>query len=346
MLSRNCPPPKPRCTGCGKTSPTTKSKAQEFATHLNDYKALREDLDHLEEMHRAALDRLEKLQASERERAPQAELLEAAAPSHEPWRPNYRLDAAISLVGSFAFGVFAAWFAEFIVGPAPLPTAFVEHSGRWHCSRVSRRGPLRELGAPNIAQLPAPTPPPRELTDAEITALIAAATDDPRMAIVALLMGVRPEELAALRWDEIDPNAGRIHVSGESARTIPLQEPLRSLIVARQNRRVETAPTVLHDVHGRPLPIEAIGELVFYSAYDAGIDRPHEVTADALRYTYLGFLLRQGIRAADIGRIVGRVPQNDLIAYMQLHSPTARLPFEQIERLLPVLRELDVSRTG
>ena len=56
-------------------------QAQAFATHLNDYKALREDLDHLEGMHRAALDRLEKLQASERERAPQAELLEAAAPS-------------------------------------------------------------------------------------------------------------------------------------------------------------------------------------------------------------------------------------------------------------------------
>ncbi|MGC2079981.1 MAG: tyrosine-type recombinase/integrase, partial [Xanthobacteraceae bacterium] len=321
-------------------------QAQEFATHLNDYKALREDLDHLEGMHRTALDRLEKLQASERERAPQAELLEAAAPSQEPWRPNYRLDAAISLVGSFAFGVFAAWFAEFIVGPTSLPTAFVEHS--WAPALLAREpaGPLRELGAPNIAQLPAPIPPSRELTDAEITALIAAATDDPRMVIVALLMGVRAEELAALRWDEIDPNAGLIRVSGESARTIPLQEPLRSLIVARQSRRVETAPTVLHDVHGRPLSIEEIGELVLYSAYDAGIDRPHEVTADALRYTYLGFLLRQGIRAADIGRIVGRIPQNELIAYMQLHSPTARLPFEQIERLLPVLRELDVSRTG
>ena len=300
-------------------------QAQEFATHLNDYKALREDLDHLEGMHRTALDRLEKLQASERERAPRAELLEAAAPSHEPWRPNYRLDAAISLVGSFAFGVFAAWFAEFIVGPTSLPTAFVEHS--WAPALLAREpaGPLRELGAPNIAQLPAPISPPRELTDAEITALIAAATDDPPMVIVALLMGVRADELAALRWDEIDPNAGLIRVSGESARAIPLQEPLRSLIVARQSRRVETAPTVLHDVHGRPLSIEEIGELVLYSAYDAGIDRPHEVTADALRYTYLGFLLRQGIRAVDIGRIVGRIPQNELIAYMQLHSPTARL---------------------
>jgi polysaccharide biosynthesis transport protein len=323
-----------------------RKQAQEFATHLNDYKALREDLDHLEGMHRGALDRLEKLQASERERAPRVELLEAAAPNREPWRPDYRLDAAISLAGSFAFGLFAAWFADFIMGPSPSPMAFVEHS--WAPALLAREpaGPLRELGAPSLAQLPAPTPPPRELRDTEITALIAAATEDARVVMVALLMGVRPEELAALRWDEIDPNAGLIQVIGESARTIPLQEPLCSLIIARQGRRVETSPTVLHDAQGHPLPIEEVGRLVLYGAYDAGLDRPHEVTADALRYTYLGFLLRQGIRAADIGRIVGRIPQNELVVYMQLHSPTARLPFERIERLLPVLRELDVSGFG
>ena len=94
-------------------------QAQEFATHLNEYKALREDLDHIEGMHRAALDRLAKLQASERERAPRVELLEAAAQSHEPWRPNYRLDAVISVAGSLAFGLFAAWLADFGFFGAP-----------------------------------------------------------------------------------------------------------------------------------------------------------------------------------------------------------------------------------
>ena len=36
------------------------------------------------------------------------------------------------------------------------------------------------------------------------------------------------------------------------------------------------------------------------------------MTADALRYTYLSFLLRQGIRAADFDRIVGRVRRQSL----------------------------------
>src|SRR5260370_15709401 len=83
-------------------------QAQEFATHLSEYKALREDLDHIEGMHRAALVRLAKLQASELERAPRVELLEAAAASHEPWRPNYRLNAAISVAGGVALRSLAA----------------------------------------------------------------------------------------------------------------------------------------------------------------------------------------------------------------------------------------------
>ena len=321
-------------------------QAQEFATHLNEYKALRDDLDHLEGMHRSALDRLAKLQTSERERAPRAELLEAAAPSQEPWRPNYRLNALISLVGSFGFGLFAAWFAEFILGPSPLPAAVVEHS--WIPALLAREpaGPPHALAAPGIAQLPAPTPPPRELAQEEIAALLAAATDDARLVMTALLMGMSSEEIASLRWDDFDLTAGLIHVRGASSRAIPVQEPLRSMVVARQDQQAETAPTVLHDMHGQPLATEEVERHVLYGAYDSGLNRPHEVTAGALRYAYLSFLLRQGIRAADIGRIVGRVPQNELITYMQLHSPAARLPFEQIERLLPVLRELAESRTG
>ena len=315
-------------------------QAQEFATHLNDYKALREDLDHLEGMHRAALDRLEKLQASERERAPRAELLEAAAPNQQPWRPDYRLNAAMALAGSFAFGLFAVWFADFLSGSSSsAPTAFVEHSWAPGLLAHEPASRVRELSAPSMGQLPAPTPPPRELTSAEITALFAAAPDDARLAMVALLNGMRPEELAALRWDDVDRNAGVIRVGGESARSIPVQEPFGSLIAARQ-AMPQTAATILHDARGQPLAVEEIEPLVLYGAYDAGLDRPNEVTAGALRYTYLSFLLRQGIRAADIGRVVGHVPQNELVAYMQLHSPTERRPFERIERLLPVLREL------
>jgi len=320
-------------------------QAQQFATHLNDYRAMREDLDHLEGMHRAALDQLAKLQASERERAPRVQLLEAAASSQQPWRPDYQLEAALGVGAALVFGLFATWFIDFIAGPTPLAPTFIQYP--WAPAFLGPEAAMapRLLHIPDIARLPAPEPPPRELTDAEIAALVAAATEDARLIAVALLMGLSAEEIVALRWDEIDFAAGVIQLGGEAARIVPLDEPMRSLIVAR-TQRPGAAGTVLRGPDGNSLTIDEVARLVLFAAYDAGLDRPQEVTADALRYTYLSFLLRQGIRAADFDRIVGRVPQTELVAYMQLHSPRARRSIEQIERLLPALHELAITGIG
>ena len=153
-------------------------------------------------------------------------------------------------------------------------------------------------------------------------------------------MGMTVQELVALDWDKIDLSAGAIHIGGGSARIIRLEEPLRGLLAARQEQQPNpSAPFFMAqtaELSRRTRLLEPFSS----RAYDAGLDRPQEVTAEALRYTYLSFLLRQGIRAADIGRIAGDIPQNELIAYMQLHSPTARRPLDQIERVHPGLREL------
>jgi uncharacterized protein involved in exopolysaccharide biosynthesis len=315
-------------------------QAQEFATHLNDYKAVREDLDHLEGMHRAALDQLTKLQASERERAPRVQLLEAAAPSQQPWRPDYPLEAALGVGGAVVFGLFATWFVDFIVGPAPQAPSFLQYS--WAPALIGPEATAapRLVHSPEFARLPPPDPPPRELTDAEIAALVTAATEDARMIVVALLTGMRAEEIVALRWDDVDFAAGATRIGGDAARVVPLDEPMRALLAARRQRQPDMAGTVLQTPDGNSLTIEEVGRLVLFAAYDAALDRPQEVTADALRNTYLSFLLRQGIRAADLDRIVGRVPQKELAAYMQLYSPPARRPIERIERLLPALRQL------
>jgi integrase len=53
----------------------------------------------------------------------------------------------------------------------------------------------------------------RELTDAEITALVTAVTDEEVwLVVIALLTGVSVQELVMLRWDEIDLDAGAIHL--------------------------------------------------------------------------------------------------------------------------------------
>jgi polysaccharide biosynthesis transport protein len=323
-------------------------QAQEFATHLNDYKAMREDLDHLEGMNRAALDQLTKLQSSEAERAPRIQLVEAAAESRQPWRPDYRLEAALGLAGAVAFGLFAAWFVDFIAGPvAPPMPAFVQYAWAPALPGAEGRLPPPPLAiTADYARLPPPEPAPRELTDSEIGALVGAATKDARLIAVALLTGLTVEEIVVLRWEDVDFAASTIRVGGADARTLSLDEPMRALLAARQQRQEKAAGRILQKPDGDGFADAEMARLVLLAAFDAGLERPQEVTPSVLRYTFISYLLRQGIRAADIDQVVGRVPHDELLAWMQLNSPAARRPIEDIERVVPALREIAAAGTG
>jgi integrase len=188
-----------------------------------------------------------------------------------------------------------------------------------------------------LVELPAPGL--RELVDTEIAAMIAGG-EDARTACVALLMGLTADELVSLRWDAVDLGGNIIQVAGTSARRFALEEPLRGLIVARAKSVVcsEAAGTLFHDGTGAPLGVDEVARLVLYAAYDARLERPHEITPAVLRHTYLAFLLRQGMRMSDISQIAGHIPHSDLVAYAQIARSSVRLPFEQIERILPALR--------
>jgi len=317
-----------------------KSAVQTFMVRFGEFKAMQEDLTHLEQLHRAASDRLARLEASDSEVAPQVEVLEAATVPQLPWRPLYARDAGISLGAAVVFGFLAVWLVEFFSRPE-LETAAAGRQPWWPVAvgRGAEASSLPLLTA-EAARLPAPDPLPRELTDAEIAALLQAANDDGRLLLSGLLSGLSAEEIVALAWDQIDLDAGTIRVSGESSRTLPLGDPLRGLLAARRAFQPQAEGTVLRGPSGGPLPLDDVRSLVMYAAYDAGIDGADEVTLRTLRHTYLVYLLRQGIRFADIGRIVGRLPQEELAGYMRFAPSQPRRPLEQIDLVLPALRDM------
>src|SRR5262249_52037790 len=148
-----------------------------------------------------------------------------------------------------------------------------------------------------------------------------------------------PEEIVALRWDQIDFRFGLVKVPGQSARTIRLEEPLAGLLLKR-HPGAATAPSVavLQDERHQAMTLDGLHRAILYGADDEGPDRPQEITAATLRHTYLAFLIRQGIRTADIGRIAGEVPQDEMVAYMNLTTRPARQPLERIHRVHPSLR--------
>ena len=65
---------------------------------------------------------------------------------------------------------------------------------------------------------------------------------------------------------------------------------------------------------------------------------PAAITADCLRHTYVAYLVRQGIRFADLARIVGPMPADLLGAYAALAPAGQRVPRESIDTSLPGTR--------
>jgi hypothetical protein len=308
-----------------------KQAAQAFAARLNEYKAMQEDLAHLEQLHRGAIERLAQLEAGEAENAPRVEILEAATVPQEPLYPPYLL-AGIGAAASLVLGIFAVRFVEFFArsDPAPEP-AFLQPFWPRPLAREALTA-QRPLLTAQAMQLPAPDAPLRQLTDMEVTALLQAANDEGRLLMVALFTGLTVEEIVSLRWDDLDLDAGTIKAPGRSERILPLGEPLRGLISARHAAQQPT-----------PSPASSADEaadLVMCAAYDAGLSDAHEVTPTILRHTYVAFLLQQGARFADIGRIVGRLSQEELSAYMRFAPAQVRVPLEQVDLILPALRTM------
>ena len=308
-----------------------KQAAQAFAARLNEYKARQEDLAHLEQLHRGAIERLAQLEAGEAENAPRVEVLEAATVPQEALYPPYLL-AGIGAAASLVLGIFAVQFIEFFARRDPVPEQPFFHPFWPQPLTRDALTAQRPLLTAEPMRLPAPDAPLRQLADIEIAALLQAANDEGRLLMMALLTGLTVEELIGLRWDDLDLDAGTIKVPGRSPRILHLREPLRGLINARQAAQQPT-----------PTPASSADEaadFVMCAAYDAGLADAHEVTPAILRHTYVAFLLQQGARFADIGRIVGRLPQEELSAYMRLAPAQARVPLEQVDLIPPALRAM------
>jgi uncharacterized protein involved in exopolysaccharide biosynthesis len=308
-----------------------KQAAQAFAARLNEYKAMQEDLAHLEQLHRGAIERLAQLEAGEAENAPRVEILEAATIPQEPLYPPYLL-AGIGAAASLVLGIFAVRFVEFFVRRDPAPEQPFFHPFWPQPLTRNALTAQRPLLTAESLRLPAPDAPLRQLTDMEIAALLQAANEEGRLLMVALFTGLTVEEIVGLQWDDLDLDAGTIKVPGRSTRILHLGEPLRVLINARRTAQQPTPSP--------PSSADDAADLVMCAAYDAGLSDAHEVTPAVLRHTYVTFLLQQGARFADIGRIVGRLPQEELAAYMRFAPAQTRVPLEQVDVILPPLRAI------
>jgi polysaccharide biosynthesis transport protein len=320
----------------------------QFAARFEQYKALQSDLAQLQSAYQDALQRKARLEATVRARVPSVQVMEQAALPKEAWRPLYWRDAAFVLAGSLALALAAIWIVELFNRPEPHPEVVVAqpvfagalgHAVHQSLGLASPAVPA--LASTERPLLEKPIALPRELSPAEVLALLRAADPQARTAIVLLLSGLSPEEALKLRWDDVDRSTGDLRVA--TARTIRLKPAhVRQLAAGG----TDANGLVLHDFAGQPTTLETLSTQLLCAAHDSGLERVQEITPETLRHAYLSFLVRQGIKFSDLTRIVGPLPGATLAAYSAMAPNGTRVAHESVDYVYPALDGLEVERTS
>jgi hypothetical protein len=322
-------------------------EAQIFSGNFLESRGIEEDLGRLEEARRGASERLAKLEASEGARLPNLTVIEAASVPQKPWRPDYLRDALINLVASFGLGLLAIWFIElFNRSPVPVAagaTTVVVPQQAWAtpASAIEHASQPAGLAAPNqaIPQLEAKAILPRELSQGEVGALLAAADGDDRLLCAVLLLGLTVDEVKALALRDVDLTNLRLTLRGSSARTLPLPDWVSPLLADYSKEDPERP--LFRSPSGQSLSQPEIAARLTCVALDAGIEAIASVTPEVLRHTYIVNLIRQNIRFSGLPALAGYLRADELAAYAALGQGPRGTRGDAVDPIMPALRGAD-----
>ena len=322
---------------------SARGSLNQFSAKFSQYVALTKEVAPMENLLRDATQRKASLEAGELARRPSVQVIEPALAPKEAWQPQYQRDAAIVLASALALALLALWVVELFNREAVQPTMVVAQPFGFDAARASfghgGNGPMG-LGhaaglAPRLAghpyadgagsaapQLAAPSTAPRDLLDEELHALFQNASKPVGRLMHLMLRGVRAEEALALQPGAFDPEKGCLQIAGEHPREIDCDALLRAYLD-------EGVPAV-------SLPDLTTGLL--YAAHDAGVDAPAEVTPEAVWHTGAAHLARQGLRMAELARVLGKLSPQQAALYSALAPAGKRLGLAEVDRLLPAAR--------
>jgi uncharacterized protein involved in exopolysaccharide biosynthesis len=320
-----------------------RNDALRFTSHFAEQKAQASELGQVEAQLGQARQRLALLERSERGREPKYELLGRPIVAEKPAHPDYALYAAASVGGALIVALLAVLLVEFL-DPRPKP----ENSFPQPIIQIAYPALAGEIAPPRIIgpmaalplrpeALPAPdTATLRELSVTEVYALWDAATHDGRLALAALFSGLTLDELAQLKWNDVDLEGERVTIVQPARRVQPITEPFVEQVKAKWQRRGDT-DAVAATGTGRAYSIDDLAGLIAAAAHDAGIAQSQMISAETVRHTYISFLVKQGARLSELELVVGPVPPASFLYYRNL-SRGAGVPFTELNRQFPAFR--------
>jgi polysaccharide biosynthesis transport protein len=322
---------------------SNKQATKAFFARPGEYKSLQAQLEDIEKLQQGAAERLVKLEARENARKPRVQIIQSAHVPNALWRPHYTRDAGLAIASALVLAWLATWLADFLLRREPGPTIIVASPPPiTYPIDVTEVTPMADavLGTPSsVARLPSPHHVVRELDDAELAALLDSADDESRVALIALLSGVSPEELVELTWDNVDLETNTLRITRPTPRAILIGPEIAALFAAmKRQKHAEADERVLGGASGEPVRLRHLEAVISYAARHAGLAQPANITPTVIRHTFIVFLVRQGIRFSELPRVVGPLPAGVTAAYGAIVPTATRRPLEETDRVIPALR--------
>jgi len=312
-----------------------KNQMAAFTTKFTEHDALQTDLEGLEKLSRDTQERLVQVQTSQKEKYPQVSVINRAYRSADPISPDYNRDALISLVSSILLGLFAVWIVEYLTRKPELQAAGITLSGVHVYGQPSAEQiafqpeTTKAIEKNTVMALPEPTV--KELSSHQLRILLKAANLKAKQLIALLLSGLTLEEAAALIPGQIDLESATLTVIDESPRTLGLCTSLITLFSHSGGHPAWDAGNITS---------EELATILLCAVVDSGLSNPEEITAEAIRHSYIAYLVRQGLRLSDLEEITGYLAPTALASYSSYSPPQKGRGIEDIELLHPALVDI------
>ncbi len=310
-----------------------KRLAAEFSARFAEHEALVRELEQMETREREFQDRITQLEVKQMEKYPQVEVVERAFRQQYPIRPKYLRDAALAVAASVALGLLAVWLVEYLtrretsLPETRLTLAGIHVYATPETSKlVGHLTPVSQAALEEPAQTVLEPPFPRELQRGELESLFDHADLRTRQSAAMLLSGLTPDEITCLEVTHLDLSQGTLFAPPPDRRAIPLAPRLSTWLAASGG-----SPLV-------PADREELAKLVYLAAVEARLPEPETITPEAIRHTYLLYLIRQGLRLTELEKAAGTMTLAQLSAYGRLMPPGDTRALGEVERIHPCLK--------
>lgn len=294
-----------------------KKQAADYTSRFAEHQALQQELLKLETLQQETKQRLVDIDVKQRQSYPQVDVVDWANLPDKPISPNYLQESLLAFAISLALALLAVIIIDYMNREAPTTTPMSLGGIHLHHQPQTM---LDISQQPRVIYDPVKALPvdtfAREMTYQEVEALYLAAEPVMKGVINLLFNGLSLPEILSLTADCLDIRSLMIIIPGK-----------RNLIMTDSVARWVVGENTVSNWPTEP----EINTLLCCAAIDSGLEQPEQINIETLRLTYMLFLLRQGIRLADLTKIVGSLLPNQLLELGRYSPAQTGVPMKDIK---------------